>query len=84
MRLVAGGRELLRALMTIRGLTVLELARLCGNTKHRSAIGHLLSGKRQTCSAELAGKLQEVLGNDKVVIFEPRVYRVTRDSETTR
>lgn len=84
-RLVPGGQQLMRSLMKIQGLTVLELARRCGSEKHRSAIGHLLSGKRSTCSDELANKLQrELLGKaaGDMRLFVPRVSRVTQDSRT--
>lgn len=84
-RLVPGGQQLMRSLMKVQGLTVLELARRCGSEKHRSAIGHLLSGKRSTCSDELASRLQrELLGKaaGDMRLFAPRVSRVTRDGGT--
>lgn len=84
-RLVPGGQQLLRSLMKVQGLTVLELSRQCGSEKHRSAIGHLVSGKRITCSEELANRLQRALLKEaagEVRLFAPRVSRVSRDNRT--
>lgn len=75
-------KELLVGLMAVHGLSVRDLAKLCDPkepTRHRSAIGHLCSGKRNTCSPKLAERIQEVVGNPKAVLFEPTVSRVARD-----
>lgn len=77
-------KELLIGLMAVNHLSVRQLALRCGSLRYRSAIGHLCSGKRDTCSPELAARIQEVLGNSKAVLFEPQVYRVARESATTR
>lgn len=58
------GRELMRSILAARRLTVRELAQFCGDLKHRSAIGHLVSGNRVTCNEVLAGRIQEVLLGD--------------------
>lgn len=87
-RLKPGGRELLRSHMQVRGLSNRELAELCGSTRYRASISHLAGGGRDGCSAELAAKLNKVLLGDAVKkgasLFEPRVYRVARDSETVQ
>lgn len=77
-------RELLVGLMAVHQLSVRDLAKRCGDVKYRSAIGHLCSGKRDTCNPVLAARIQEVIGNPKAVLFEPVVYRVARDSATIR
>lgn len=85
-RLVPGGRQLLRSHMKVRGLSAVGLARLCGDEKYRSSISHLLSGSREGCSEELAKKINKAILGDalkEMSLFEPRVYRVTRYSETT-
>jgi antitoxin component HigA of HigAB toxin-antitoxin module len=82
-RLVPGGRLLLKSHMRVRGLTNMELARLCGSEKYRSSISHLVSGARDGCSEELAAKLTKVLLKDAAKdtpLFTPRVYRVSQDS----
>lgn len=84
-RLVPGGQLLLKSLMKVQGVTILELAKRCGSASYRSAIGHLVSGKRNTCGEDLAHALQrELLGKAKgdVRLFEPRVSRVMQDSGT--
>lgn len=80
-------KELLVGLMAVQGLSVRDLAKVCDPTqpeRHRSAIGHLCSGKRNTCSPELAARIQEVIGNPKAILFEPQVSRVTREGSTGR
>lgn len=86
-RLVPGGRQLLKSHMRVRGLSNMDLARLCGSEKYRSSISHLVSGSRTGCSEELAAKLTKVLLGDaakETPLFVPRVYRVTRDTETAQ
>lgn len=75
-------KELLIGLMAVQDMSVRDLAKRCDPgrpDRYRSAIGHLCSGKRSTCSPELAARIQEVIGNPKAVLFEPQVSRVTRD-----
>jgi len=75
-------KELLVGLMAVQQLSVRELARRCGGPQHRSAIGHLCSGKRDTCSPQLASAIQEAIGNPKAILFEPEVYRVAHEGAT--
>lgn len=86
-RLAPGGRQLLRSLMKIRGLSAMDLAKLCGSATHRSSIGHLISGQRDGCSEHLAQKITKILLGDAAKdtpLFVPRVYAVTQDVETPR
>lgn len=53
--------ELLRGAMRYAGLSVRELSEACGSMSYRSAIGHLLSGRRDTCPAQLAAKIERRL-----------------------
>lgn len=80
-------REALVTCMTLHQppLSVRKLAKECDperKDRHRPAIGHLVSGARQTCSAELAKRIQEILGSDRVQLFEGDLYRVAQDSAT--
>lgn len=50
----------LRAAMQFMGLNVRELAEVVGE-RHRSTIGHLHSGVRNTCSAVLARRIEKAL-----------------------
>lgn len=80
-------REALVGLMAVQGLSIRGLASRCDTKqpdRHRSAIGHLVSGRRDTVGAELAAKIQKVLANDnpKARLFDGEVYRVTEDGRT--
>lgn len=84
-------REALVGLMAVQGLSIRGLAALCDKQKpdrHRSAIGHLVSGDRDTCSAELAAAIQKVLfgkgsgQDDKKRLFDGAVYAVSQDDRT--
>ena len=44
-----------------RGFTNETLAIECGTKRHRSAISHLCGGQRETCSPELAAKIEKAL-----------------------
>jgi len=84
-QLVPGGRQLLRSHMKVRGLSQMELARLCGDERYRSSIGHLVTGERDGCSEKLAAKLSKVLLGDAAKdspLFVPRVFSVQRDGRT--
>lgn len=78
-------KEALVGLMAVQGLSVRKLAALCDPKRpdrYRSAIGHLVSGKRDTCGPELAAKIQKIVGNDKARLFDGEVYSVMQDAET--
>lgn len=66
-------------------LSIRGLARLCdpkNEDRHRPAIGHLVSGRRDTCSQELAKHIQEILGSARVKFFDGEMYPVSQDSAT--
>lgn len=78
-------REALVSLMALQGYSVRTLAKRCdpkSEDRHRSAIGHLVSGRRKTCSAELARQIQEIVGSPKAPLFEGELYAVQRDGRT--
>lgn len=80
-------REALVGLMAVQGLSVRGLAARCdpkNPDRHRSAIGHLVSGHRNTCGPELARLIQKYVGNDKARLFDGEVYSVTQDGGTRR
>lgn len=72
-------RQALRDAMTYSRLTVRELSQACGKPSYRSAIGHLHSGARSTCSAHLARRIEECLRLYPGALFELRMPNVTRD-----
>ena len=65
--------------MLTRGFTVRSLAVAVGKPKSRSTIGHLRSGKRDTCDPELARQIEKVLNAPKGSLFLPSVSRVARE-----
>lgn len=78
-------RAVLIQYMTYRRQGVRTLAALCDPARpgrHRSAIGHLRSGKRSTCGPELARRIEEVLEVPAGVLFEPKVSSVRQDTRT--
>ncbi len=78
-------KEALVGLMAVQGLSIRGLAARCDPKKpdrYRSAIGHLVSGARDTCGPDLAKQIQKILGNDKARLFDGEVYAVTRDART--
>lgn len=77
-RIRPAGPELIRDFLDVHRVSVRDLAEMCGGAKHRAAIGHLLSGWRDTCNGALAEALQDVIyGEDSdVALFEsPRHLR---------
>lgn len=80
-------REALVGLMAVQGLSIRDLAARCDPKKpdrYRSAIGHLVSGRRETIGAQAAAAIQKVLApnNEKARLFDGEVYSVKQDSET--
>lgn len=65
--------------MKFRDETVRSLADQCGGPKLRSTIGHLRSGRRRTCSPELAKRVEKVLQAPPGSLFVPHVSRVARE-----
>ena len=72
-----------------RGFTVRSLAAAVTfhlKKRNRSAscspatIGHLRSGKRNTCGPEIARAIEEVLGAPAGSLFVPKVSNVIRDT----
>lgn len=45
-----------------------------------STIGHLMSGKRNTCSPQMARAIERALGTPPGLLFVPQVLHVVRDS----
>lgn len=54
-------RRDLQQAMYFNRLNVRELSQLCGSLRHRSTIGHLHSGARDTCDVFLARRIEETL-----------------------
>jgi hypothetical protein len=65
--------------MKHRGFTVRTLADRVGGAKHRSAIGHLRSGKRSYCDPALARRIEDALDAPRDSLFVPAVSRVARE-----
>ena len=63
-------RDLQEAMRFAR-LNVRELSELCGSLRHRSSIGHLHSGTRNTCSIVLAGRIEKILRVHPGALFTP-------------
>lgn len=63
-------RDLQEAMRFAR-LNVRELAELCGDERHRSTIGHLHAGTRNTCSIVLAGRIERQLRVHAGSLFTP-------------
>jgi transcriptional regulator with XRE-family HTH domain len=69
MRLQSG--EILRAFMRQRGISERTLARYAGCS--RAMVGHLLHGRKTTCSPQLAVKIAEALSVPLEALFAPRM-----------
>lgn len=63
-------RDLRQAMMFNR-LNVRELSELCGSLRHRSTVGHLHSGTRDTCDVFLARRIEDVLRMHPGSLFMP-------------
>ena len=61
--------DTLRALMAQRGLSYETLARYAGCSK--SFISHLTSGRKNTCTPQLAERIAEALQVPLAIIFVP-------------
>lgn len=57
--------------MDFHGLNVRELSELCGSLRHRSTIGHLHSGARNTCTIALAKRIERILRQPPGALFTP-------------
>lgn len=71
--------DTLRALMAQRGFSMGRLARYAGCNK--SFISHLTSGRRSTCTPELAGRLSEALDVPLELLFEVSVSPDSKQSD---
>ena len=60
-----------RDLLRFHRLTVRELSELCGSVRHKSTIGHLHSGTRDTCSVVLAARIEKILRQHPGSLFTP-------------
>lgn len=61
----------LRDAMFFARVNVRELSEMCGSLRHRSTIGHLHSGTRNTCSVALGRRIEERLRLHPGALFEP-------------
>ena len=57
--------------MRFAGLTCRDMAELCGNIKHRSTVGHLHAGTRNTCTIALAKRIEKILRVHPGALFTP-------------
>lgn len=67
--------DTLRALMAQRGLSYETLARYAGCSK--SFISHLTSGRKNTCTPQLAERIAEALQVPLAIIFVPSASAVS-------
>ena len=77
--------EALAQYMEFRGFTVRSLAVAVdrkgkGRTSSRSIIGHLRSGRRDTCRPATARLIEECLQAPPGSLFVPSVSRISRDA----
>ena len=63
--------------MKHRGFTVRSLAEVVGTS--RATIGHLRSGKRNTCAPDLAKRIERVLDAPAGSLFVASISRVARE-----
>lgn len=66
-------RQALKDAMNFNRMNIRELALACGRPSYRSAVGHLHSGARTTCSAHLGRRIEEALRLYPGALFELRV-----------
>jgi transcriptional regulator with XRE-family HTH domain len=66
--------DTLRALMAQRGLSYETLARYAGCSK--SFVSHLTSGRKNTCTPQLAERIAEALQVPLAIIFVPSASAV--------
>jgi len=76
--------EDLRQAMQFNDLNVRELSELCGSLRHRSTIGHLHSGTRDTCSWPLGKRIEKVLRVAPGSLFRPTLTSVRSDAPTRK
>jgi transcriptional regulator with XRE-family HTH domain len=74
--------DTLRALMGQYDFSLDRLARYAGC--HKSFISHLLSGRRSSCTPELADRLAEALNIPTMVLFEPRMSTNSTTADSDR
>jgi transcriptional regulator with XRE-family HTH domain len=67
--------DTLRALMAQRGLSYETLARYAGCSK--SFVSHLTSGRKNTCTPQLAERIAEALQVPLAIIFVPSASAVS-------
>jgi hypothetical protein len=71
--------EALAQYMSFRNLTVRSLSKRVGCSP--ALVGHLRSGKRNTCKPDTARKIEECLQAPPGSLFVPQVSRVVRDGK---
>ncbi len=68
-------------LTALMGQNAMSMSRLGRYSKcSKSFIGHLTSGRKTTCTPELAARIAEALGVDLDVLFVPKVSGETGHS----
>jgi hypothetical protein len=65
--------QALRDAMQFSRMNVRELSVACGSVRHRSTIGHLHSGRRNSCSPALAARIEFVLRLPAHSLFDLRM-----------
>lgn len=65
--------------MAFNRMNVRQLAQACGRESYRSAVGHLHSGHRASCSPHLARRIEEALRLFPGALFELRMSGVRSD-----
>lgn len=74
--------DTLRALMAQRGLSYETLARYAGCSK--SFVSHLTSGRKNTCTPQLAERIAEALQVPLAIIFVPSASAVSGQTIRSR
>lgn len=72
--------DALAGYMEFRGVTVRDLAVMVGGEHLRSTIGHLRSGRRDSCPPELARKIEKALNAPRNSLFVAKVSTVQRET----
>lgn len=76
-------RQLLLDFMTLRGIpSAYALARAAGLSY--AIAGHLVAGRRKTCSPETAAKIERALSIDENVLFVPQVLQVANNTPSRK
>lgn len=69
--------QMLKQYMDYKRYNIRSLAKAAGIS--HSTVGHLHSGKRRTCSPEVARAIEEALQAPPGLLFDPRATNVSRE-----